>query len=319
MVISDLFGYSFKQILYTIGGIITIVATATSIYILYVAKKLPLQKPQLSEKNKLKAQLDKLESKRKDIAYEIALFATASQRPGQSIQTGGLNTKMKKKIVSIKHQMSKTAKKADKLALSVPKVEAIEGQEDTKHTDDTPIKPFDAVRTGKSKFTMKYWKNHFLEKFHPETTALINMELMNGFHRLFIVKEKDEGFNYRNRKYLFDNEAKYYIIDTKLWCYDFHENFTLPIRRKIPLTAIKKSLEHSNISEVEYATNPSTLERFTISKIAEGIMKGQAIDDFMKQIRLLLIIAMLSSLIHLVLFMFKSGMLQQIKIPGVTG
>jgi len=117
---------------------------------------------------------------------------------------------------------------------------------------------------------------------------------------------------------LFDNEAKYYIIDSKLWCYDYHENFTLPIKRKIPLTHIKKSLEHSNISEVEYATNPSTLERFTISKIAEGIMKGQAIDEFMKQIRLLLIIAMVTAVIHLALFMFKSGMLQSIKIPGVT-
>ncbi len=244
----------------------------------------------LLEEDMLKVQLKDLENQRKDIEAGL---------------------KKEEKVVSIKHQAAKNALTARQ-----------EAELDVAPSDpelDSKIKPYDAIRTNKSRFTMRFWKDHFKERLHPETTALVNMELMNGFHKLFIVKEKDEGFKYRGKKYLFDNEAKYYIIDSKLWCYDYHENFTLPIKRKIPLTAIKKSLEASNISEVEYATNPSTLERFTISKIAEGIMKGQAIDEFMKQIRLLLIIAMVSSLIHLVLFMFKSGMLQQIKIPGVTG
>ncbi len=307
MAIPAVFGVEFKQIMYIVGFIfVTVVAISALTILYYVKKKLKDDKlatgmsgqgvSELSKEDRvlaqqaaqsgwLKLQLKDLEKQRKDIE-------------------SGAKTK-KQKVVSVKHVAAKTVPKPE----IKPKI-----IEDT----DTEIKPFDAVRTGKSKLSIKYWKAHLLERMHPETTALISMELMNGFHRLFVVKEKDEGFQYRGKKYLFDNEAKYYIIDSKLWCYDYHENFTLPIKRKIPLTHIKKSLEHSNISEVEYATNPSTLERFTISKIAEGIMKGQAIDEFMKQIRLLLIIAMVTAVIHLALFMFKSGMLQSIKIPGVT-
>ncbi len=284
MAIPTVFGYEFKQILYAVGFLFITVVAMVSIYLVFsVRRKLKNVEPQVSEEDKLKTQLADLEKQRKEIE-------------------GTAKTK-KQKVVSVKHQAAKIVKPKD-----IPLVEE----------PDTDIKPFDAVRTGKSRLSVKYWKAHLLERMHPEKTALVSMELLNGFHRLFIVKENDEGFQYRNKKYLFDNEAKYYIIDSKLWCYDYHENFTLPIKRKIPLTHIKKSLEHSNISEVEYATNPSTLERFTISKIAEGIMKGQAIDEFMKQIRLLLIIAMVTAVIHLALFMFKSGMLQSIKIPGVT-
>ena len=301
MVIPTVFGVEFKQIMYIVGFIfITVVAISALTLLYYVRKKIKdntlitgmsgQEIPELSKEDNLKLQLKDLEKQRKDI--ESGLKGS------------------KQKVVSVKHSTAKTISKA-KLVEPETKPEIIEDS-------DTEIKPFDAVRTGKSKLSIKYWKAHLLERFNPETTALISMELMNGFHRLFVVKEKDEGFQYRGKKYLFDNEAKYYIIDSKLWCYDFHENFTLPIKRKIPLTHIKKSLEHSNISEVEYATNPATLERFTISKIAEGIMKGQAIDEFMKQIRLLLIIAMVTAVIHLALFMFKSGMLQSIKIPGVT-
>ena len=291
MAVPTVFGYEFKQILYTVGFLFITVIAMVSLYFLFLMKRKMKNSegPQLNKADKLKAELADLERQKKEIEV-------------------GAKGKKAEKVISVKHQ---TAKKISTVIPPKPKTEIVD-------EPDTDIKPFDAVRTGKSKLTIKYWRAHFLERLHPETTALISMELLNGFHRLFIVKEKDEGFQYRGKKYLFDNEAKYYIIDTKLWCYDFHENFTLPIKRKIPLTHIKKSLEHSNISEVEYATNPSTLERFTISKIAEGIMKGQAIDEFMKQIRLLLRIAMVTAVIHLALFMFKSEMLQSIKIPGVT-
>lgn len=207
---------------------------------------------------------------------------------------------------------------------------------------DTKSKPYDVLRTNKSKMSLRYWRDILREKMRPEKTILVNMELLNGFHRLFLVTENDEGFKYRGNKYLFDNEAKYYLIDSKLWCYDYHEKFTLPvkrniiidpkkrktleikeeyglpIRRRIPLTTIKTSLEQSGMTEVEYATNPSTLERFTISKIAEGIMKGQALDEVFKFLKMMLILAVVGIYIHLVLYLFKSGALQAVKIPGVS-
>lgn len=183
---------------------------------------------------------------------------------------------------------------------------------------DPELKSFNAFLGNKSKWSIPYWKIKLKDKFFPEKSILINMELTNGMYRHFLVLVKpDNTFKYRGKKYLTDGESKYYVIDSKIWCYDFHEDFTLPFKRKIPLTKIKKSLEYSGISEVEYATNPSTLERFTISKIAEGIMKGQQIDELFKRIQLLIIVGMTASVIHLILFMIKSGMLSQIKIPGV--
>ena len=68
------------------------------------------------------------------------------------------------------------------------------------------------------------------------------MELTNGFHRTFSVKEKEEGFIFKGKKYLFDDESKYYNIDAKLYAFDYHEGLVLPIRRKIPTTEIKKTI-----------------------------------------------------------------------------
>jgi hypothetical protein len=153
------------------------------------------------------------------------------------------------------------------------------------------------------------------ERLFPERTVLINMELTNGFHKTFIVIENDDGFKYRGKKYIFDNESKYYNMDAKLWTYDYHENLTLPLKRKVPVGKIKTTMEQSGISEVEYMLNPSTLERFTIAKIAEGIMKGQQIEEFFKRFQLLLIITMVGCLIHLILFLIKSGMLESVNLP----
>ena len=164
----------------------------------------------------------------------------------------------------------------------------------------------------------KYWKQRLTENMFPGRTVLINMELLNGMHRTFLIKEVNDGFSYRAKKYIFDSDNKYFNIDAKMYCYDFHESFTLPIKKKIPITDIKKTLEQSELTEVEYATNPATLERFIVARIAEGIMKGQQLDDWMKQIRVMLVVIMIAVIIHLLLFVSKSGMLQQIKIPGVN-
>ena len=196
---------------------------------------------------------------------------------------------------------------------TVPKVAA---DKLPQYQDD---KGFDVLTERKSKFKLKYWKDWYLNKTHPESIALINMELMNGFHKIFLVKEFEEGFKYKNKKYLFDNEAKYFIIDSKIWAYDFHETFTLPIKRKIPITNIRKTLESSNISEVEYATNPATLERFAISKIAEGIMRGAEMEQVFKFLKLMAILILVISFIHMMLFMMKTGMFSSIKIPGIVG
>ncbi len=170
-----------------------------------------------------------------------------------------------------------------------------------------------------SKRTFGYWKAWYLDKYHPGTIVLINMELTNGFHRSFTVKEKEEGFIFRGKKYLFDDDHKYYNIDAKLYAFDYHEGLTLPIKRKIPVTEIKKTMESTEEIDIEYAINPSTLQRFMTAKIAEGVMKGSQLDEFMRKLQMFLIVTMIAVLVHLALFLYGSGMLQNIKVPGLIG
>ncbi len=194
------------------------------------------------------------------------------------------------------------------------KIKIVQKQKDIKEKKYKSYNPVKADRIISKKGIITRLK----DRLFPDRTLLINMELLNGFHKLFLVVEKDGGFNYRKKRYLFDNESKYYVIDAKLWCYDFHEDLTIPIKRKIPITEIKKAIELSNLTEVENSVNPATIERFLKAKIAEGIMKGQQLDLVFKQLKLIGIIGMLSSVILLILFLFKTGMLQSIKIPGFS-
>lgn len=178
-------------------------------------------------------------------------------------------------------------------------------------------KPFNPLKYKKSKLSFKYWKDWYMERRHPETTVLVNIELVNGFHKMFLVKERDEGFKYRGKKYLFDNEFKYYIIDTKLYAFDYHEDLVLPVRRRIPVSTIRKTMDAVD-AEIAYATNPRTLEQFVISKIAEGIMKGSQLDEVFKFLKFMLLIILVVVVIHLLLFASKSGILSSVNVPGVT-
>lgn len=168
-------------------------------------------------------------------------------------------------------------------------------------------------------FTLGGLKKKFNLKFNLERCYLINMELKNGMHTTFIVKEKENTFTYNDKKYTFDDDLKYLHVDTQLYALDYHEDFVMPIKRKIDINEVNRAISGSGITEIEYMTNPSTLERFTVSKIAEGIMKGQQLDEFFRQIRLIVIIGALIGILHLVLFIMKTGMLKSIKIPGISG
>lgn len=166
-----------------------------------------------------------------------------------------------------------------------------------------------------SKMNIKFWISKFKEKYRPAKCVLINFETLAGFHTHFLVTEKDGGFKYGVNQYVFDEELKYYVISAKLWAYDFHEGFTLPIKRRIPINEIRKSIVSSKITDVEYATNPRLIKEFMTSKIAEGIMKGSALDSWMRQMKLFLIIVMVATIIHLILFVNASGMLANLNLP----
>ncbi len=178
---------------------------------------------------------------------------------------------------------------------------------------DTPAKPFSPVKVHKIT-SYAYWRAWFIDKYFPSMALMINMELLNGFHRSFIIKGGDDGFVFRGKQYLFDDDHKYYNMDAKLYAYDYHEGLVLPIKRKIPLQSIKKTIESADL-DIEYAINPSTLQRFMTAKIAEGVMKGTMIDEFLRKLQMFLLVTMVAVLVHLVLFLYASGILKNIQVP----
>lgn len=179
---------------------------------------------------------------------------------------------------------------------------------------DQPLRLFHPLQN-QSKTNISYWIQKFKEKYRPAKCVLINLETISGFHTQFLVTESDSGFIYKKKKYVFDEELKYYVISAKLWCYDFHEEFTLPIKRRIPLNEIKKAVESSNITDVEYATNPALVKEFITSKIAEGIMKGSALDQWMRQLKLFVIILLVECSITLFVLIKSTGMLDNLNLP----
>jgi len=180
---------------------------------------------------------------------------------------------------------------------------------------DTPRKQFDP---SKKKFLtaphIKQWWKRYMK---PQEVLMITMELRNGQHDCFVITTNEQSFKYKNGTYVIDNELKYYHLSAKLYALDYHQDCTMPIKKSIPVNEITKALESSEVSEIVYATNPLTLQNFLVSKIAEGIMKGQQIDEYLKQMKLIIIITMVSSVLMLVLFVLKSGMLKGVKIPGL--
>ena len=178
---------------------------------------------------------------------------------------------------------------------------------------DTPLKSFSLIKVHK-KTSFAYWRAWFIDRYLPSKALMINMELLNGFHRSFIIVGGDDGFIFRGKKYLFDDEFKYYNMDAKLYAYDYHEGLALSIKRKIPMQNIKKTIESADL-DTQYAINPSTLQRFMTAKIAEGVMKGTMVDEFLRKLQMFLLVTMIAVLIHLALFLYASGILKNINLP----
>lgn len=245
---------------------------------------------------------------------------------GDKKKLDALATKEAEKARKVEVEQVKKVEAKLVASMKVKKVKKVEDPKDFKilsepqevSDPDTPQIEF-KLKKFIPKFSYDRIKTWYLDRYHPGRVVLINMELTNGFHKLFMVKEKDEGFVFRSKKYLFDDDSKYYNLDTKLYTFDFHEQIVLPFKRKIPVTEIKKTIESTEGIDIEYAINPSTLQRFMTAKIAEGVMRGTQLDEFMKKLQTFLIVTMITSLVHLAIFLYASGLLQNIKVPGIVG
>lgn len=194
------------------------------------------------------------------------------------------------------------------------------GQEKKKEKDTTkktekptPITGYEEIKAfapdplfGKSKFSVEYWRTWWVKR-KVTKQAMIHMELANGLYRTRIIAIESGNFKIGNNTYLIDDQSKHYNVDMKMYEYFYHESFSLPIKQKFPLTDVKLALEKSGLTEVIYATNPKTLQEFLVSRVAEGIMAGASEDANWKQVKLMLGITMVSTIILLIYILFKTG------------
>lgn len=156
-------------------------------------------------------------------------------------------------------------------------------------------------------------QNWRINKF-AKSAILVNMELANGDHIHFVGFIKKEKIEWNNKTYIVDHYAKYYDHAAKMYCLDYHESFTLPIIRKIPVSAMQKAVASTGITDIEMACNPATLEQFIVSEVIEKVMKGQELEDALKFVKMMVIFILIAVVIHLILFVAKSGILQQVKL-----
>jgi hypothetical protein len=152
-------------------------------------------------------------------------------------------------------------------------------------------------------------------KSNPQRTVLVRMQLKNGRHKEFIaVEDEKKGFIYNSGRYVFDDDAKYFVIDSNIWAYDYHESIAFPIHRSIPAESIKKALESkSSVTEVENAVDPAILERFIRSEIAQGILRGASLGALFKMLVVLVIIVLLIVFIDVAVDIYASGIIQNMR------
>jgi hypothetical protein len=177
--------------------------------------------------------------------------------------------------------------------------------------DNSKTKPHDVLAPKNRWWSIRYLLQQRKRFSKDNINFMINMELSNGFITNFIAypDQKEGSFKYLGRKYIVDQSMKYYCLSSSMWCLDYHQNFSAPIQRKILVKDIKDEIINDDNIEIEYATNPSLIEEFTNSKIAEGIMRGRQMDELLKQLRLMMLIVIGIGLAHFLIYLRNSGII----------
>ncbi len=210
---------------------------------------------------------------------------------------------------------------------AVSEKEAKESTEEKVFYEAKPMTP----ETGLSKKQIKINKKY--KEKHEGEIVLIKMEMASGLFREFLAHDEGGFFYFRKKQYPFDPQMKYYIIERKMWAYDYHELISIPLQKKIELSdslikliqpvwddARKKAInprvdasqiqtliENSDIVDVEASLNPLTLKRFTDSEVIKQVLQGTMLGKIFKIMFVLIIILAVMGLIQVMLSLYASG------------
>ena len=180
-------------------------------------------------------------------------------------------------------------------------------------------KKYDLIKDPGKLIDVTKWIRRAKNRIFPDRTYLINMELRNGMHKTFMITCTQDKFHFMGGRYIIDDEMKYYNITASCYALDYHQDFCMPVRRKIEPNKLKTAMKDTQPDEmkIDSATNPSTLDRFIESEMAKKVMEGQELAAMLKKLFAVGIISMIAIIVHLLMFMKKTGMLDSVSVPGM--
>ena len=166
-------------------------------------------------------------------------------------------------------------------------------------------------RTGKIKIMAWLFPNKLIDEI------IVNMEFVNGTHDRFIVDGTKEWFEFKDGYYVIDGSLKYWCGGSGRFELDYHQNFTSPIRREWDIAGLRDAItETHRVQGKDFeimSTNPRNLKVFIDSKVVEGVMRGQQLQEFIKRWNLALLLLIILNVIHLIVYLAKSGVLKGLK------
>ncbi len=168
----------------------------------------------------------------------------------------------------------------------------------------SPYDPKDALKPHKD-FTA--WWSQRTVLANVENRMLVNMELESGDHTQFYVTVAGESFVWKKKRYVIDHMYKYYMISAKTYALDYHENFSLPIKRTVPIKDLRKAVGTNKSMNILHATNPENLERFMNSDLIKKIIQGGSIEELISGLKTWLIVIAVGVAIVLFITLKISG------------
>ena len=154
------------------------------------------------------------------------------------------------------------------------------------------------------------WQREWADRKKPHQSFIANFELRNGMFASVYVKLSKEWFDYEDGRYIIDDDLKYYSVTSKCYMLDFHQDCAIPLRRRFNVNMIKEQLAQSSTDEIqtETAINPTSLKIFMESDIIQKVMKGAEMEQWIRFIKLMLIVSVvISSVILIILLKLSFG------------
>jgi hypothetical protein len=158
---------------------------------------------------------------------------------------------------------------------------------------------------------LTHYTNKIKYDYFRNYNLIINMELLNGEFVTFMVKADYNGFKFRDKRYIIDTTLKYYSQTFKNYMLDFHEEYNLPIKRKINVKLLREGVKEKKL-EVQNMLNPYILEQFVKSNLAEGILQGSSLNKIFDYLKIWVTIGAVASICVLLFLVYQSGLLQDL-------